>query len=88
MLGRIPPGDERQGDREGGAANAEQILARYGSNSDAMRRRIGEPERIAYGPTEVELSASSFGPGSGPRLPVATVERLYSLLAERAKADT
>lgn len=33
---------------------AAQILARYASNSDAVRLRIGSPRRIAYGPTEIE----------------------------------
>jgi arylformamidase len=31
-----------------------QILKRFASNSDAARARLGEPHRVAYGPTEVE----------------------------------
>jgi arylformamidase len=33
---------------------ARQITARYVSNSDAARARVGEPQRVSYGPTEVE----------------------------------
>jgi arylformamidase len=33
---------------------ASQILKRYASNSDAVRGRLGEPRREAYGPSEVE----------------------------------
>jgi arylformamidase len=33
---------------------ASQILKRYVSNSDAVRERLGEPRREAYGPSEVE----------------------------------
>jgi arylformamidase len=36
------------------APNREQLLARFASNSDLVRARIGTPERLAYGPTEVE----------------------------------
>jgi arylformamidase len=36
------------------APNLPQILKRYASNSDAMRRRIGEPRRESYGPTDIE----------------------------------
>jgi len=31
-----------------------QIIARQASNSEAVRARIGQPRRVAYGPTEVE----------------------------------
>jgi arylformamidase len=34
--------------------NLPQIAKRLASNSDAVRRRIGEPKRVAYGPSEVE----------------------------------
>ncbi len=34
--------------------NIAQIGARGGSNSDAVRARLGEPQRIAYGPTAIE----------------------------------
>lgn len=33
---------------------AKQIIKRYASSSKAARRRLGEPQRVAYGPTEVE----------------------------------
>jgi arylformamidase len=35
-------------------ANIGQIGARGRSNSDAVRARLGEPERVAYGPTSIE----------------------------------
>jgi arylformamidase len=31
-----------------------QILKRFESNSKATRRRLGEPDRVSYGPTEIE----------------------------------
>jgi arylformamidase len=34
--------------------NASQIRQRFASDSDEMRARIGEPDRIAYGPSEIE----------------------------------
>jgi arylformamidase len=36
------------------APNQPQILARYASNSDAMRARIGKPRRLAYGSAPIE----------------------------------
>ncbi len=36
------------------APNLQQIVGRYATNSEATRRRIGAPRRLAYGPTEVE----------------------------------
>lgn len=36
------------------APNLAQILKRYASNSDAVRARLGEPRRYAYGPTAIE----------------------------------
>ncbi|HEY3911724.1 MAG TPA: alpha/beta hydrolase [Stellaceae bacterium] len=36
------------------AANREQLIKRRISDSEAARRCIGEPERIAYGPSEIE----------------------------------
>ena len=36
------------------APNEQQILRRYASNSDLTRGRLGQPERLAYGPTEIE----------------------------------
>src|ERR1700744_3900548 len=35
-------------------SNIGQISARGASNSDAVRARIGEPQRVAYGPTAIE----------------------------------
>ncbi len=34
--------------------NLDQIRARFASNSAAMRARMGQPERAAYGPSEIE----------------------------------
>ena len=36
------------------APNEEQILRRYASNSELTRQRLGQPERLAYGPSEIE----------------------------------
>lgn len=36
------------------APNLPLVLKRYASNSTATRARIGDPERIAYGPTPIE----------------------------------
>jgi len=36
------------------AANLQQIVKRYASNSAAVRKRLGEPVRLAYGPTPIE----------------------------------
>jgi arylformamidase len=36
------------------APNREQVLGRYATNSDISRRYLGHPERLAYGPTEIE----------------------------------
>ena len=36
------------------AANLQQIVKRYGTNSEAVRKRLGNPVRLAYGPTPVE----------------------------------
>src|SRR5215472_11890311 len=36
------------------APNREQLITRRISESEAARRRIGEPERVAYGPAEIE----------------------------------
>src|SRR5947209_11239847 len=33
------------------APNLAQVIKRYGSNSDAMRARGGEPRKVAYGTT-------------------------------------
>jgi len=36
------------------APNLPQITRRYASNSEAVRSRLGEPRRFAYGPTAIE----------------------------------
>lgn len=44
-------------DQSAYAANREQLIKRRISDSELARRRIGDPERIAYGPTEIERLA-------------------------------
>lgn len=41
-------------DQDSYECNVAQIGARGGSNSDAVRARLGEPQRVAYGPTAIE----------------------------------
>lgn len=36
------------------APNTAQVVARYRTNSDRVRQRIGEPEKFAYGPGDAE----------------------------------
>lgn len=36
------------------APNIKTVLGRYASNSDLARARLGEPKRLAYGPSKVE----------------------------------
>ena len=36
------------------AANLQQIVKRYATNSEAVRKRLGKPVRLAYGPTPIE----------------------------------
>ena len=36
------------------APNREQLIRRRTRHSELARRRIGEPERVAYGPSEIE----------------------------------
>ena len=36
------------------APNREQLIKRRINDSELARRRIGEPERVAYGPAEIE----------------------------------
>jgi arylformamidase len=45
---------DRQYEQRSFAPNADEIIRRYGATSDAIRGRLGEPETLAYGPTEVE----------------------------------
>ncbi len=41
-------------DQDSYECNIAQIGARSGSNSEAVRARLGEPQRVAYGPTAIE----------------------------------
>jgi arylformamidase len=45
---------DRQYEQRTFAANADEIIKRYGTMSDAVRAKLGEPETLAYGPTAVE----------------------------------
>ena len=36
------------------APNIQQVLRRYAANSEATRVNLGEPKRLAYGPSEIE----------------------------------
>ncbi len=45
---------DRQYDQRAWAANAVEVITRYGSASDAARARLGEPESFAYGPSGTE----------------------------------
>jgi arylformamidase len=36
------------------APNLQQIVARFGTNSERTRGRIGAPRRVSYGPTDIE----------------------------------
>ncbi|MCC6383449.1 MAG: hypothetical protein IT304_13160, partial [Dehalococcoidia bacterium] len=35
-------------------ANLAQVVKRWSTNSEVTRSRIGTPERLTYGPTEIE----------------------------------
>jgi arylformamidase len=49
------------------APNREQLIKRRINDSKIMRRRIGEPERVAYGPAEIErLDIYRSGRGTAP----------------------
>jgi arylformamidase len=50
------------------APNLPQLVRRFALNSDAVRRRLGPPRRLAYGPTDVE--AMDIYRTSTPRAPV------------------
>jgi len=47
-------GLDRQYEQRSFAPNADEIIKRYGTMSDAVRAKLGEPETLAYGPTAVE----------------------------------
>ena len=50
------------------AANLAQIVKRYGTNSAAVRQRLGEPKRLLYGSTPSE--GADLYPTSRPNAPV------------------
>jgi arylformamidase len=50
------------------APNREQLVKRYASNSEAVRARLGQPRRLAYGPTAIE--GADLYPTSRPNAPV------------------
>jgi arylformamidase len=45
---------DRQYDQRAWAANAVEVIRRYGTASDAVRVRLGEPQSFAYGPSDAE----------------------------------
>lgn len=45
---------DRQYEQRTFAANAEEVIRRYGTMSDAVRAKFGEPETLAYGTTDTE----------------------------------
>ena len=47
-------GLDKQYEQRTFAPNADEVIRRYGSLSDKIRVWIGEPETLAYGPTDVE----------------------------------
>lgn len=49
------------------APNMAQVLERYAANSEAVRSRIGQPQRFAYGPSPVEaLDVYRTGQAAAP----------------------
>ena len=46
---------DRQYEQRSFAPNADEIIRRYAAASDAVRAKLGEPETLAYGPTEAEV---------------------------------
>jgi arylformamidase len=45
---------DRQYNQRAWVANADELIGRYATRSDAVRARLGEPESIAYGVTPIE----------------------------------
>jgi arylformamidase len=45
---------DRQYEQRSFASNADEVIRRYAAASDSVRAKLGEPETLAYGPTEVE----------------------------------
>src|SRR5712691_1269562 len=50
------------------APNLAQIVKRYGSNSEAVRARLGAPKRLSYGPTPIE--GADLYPSKRPNAPM------------------
>jgi arylformamidase len=50
------------------AANLQQIVKRYATNSEQVRARVGAPKRLAYGPTPIE--GLDLYPTQKPNAPV------------------
>jgi arylformamidase len=50
------------------AANLQQIVKRYATNSEQVRARLGAPKRLAYGPTPIE--GMDLYPARKPNAPV------------------
>ena len=50
------------------AANLQQIVKRYATNSEAVRKRLGKPVRLAYGPTPIE--GVDLYPARGQNAPI------------------
>ena len=50
------------------AANLQQIVKRYATNSEAVRKRLGNPVRLAYGPTPIE--GLDLYPARGQNAPI------------------
>src|SRR6266849_5621939 len=50
------------------APNLAQIVKRYGTNSEAVRQRLGAPKRLSYGPTPIE--GADLYPTRRPNAPV------------------
>ena len=50
------------------APNLPQIVKRYGTNSEAMRARIGQPKRLTYGATPIE--GADLYPTTKPNAPI------------------
>ena len=46
---------DAQYDQRAWASNAEEVIARYASASDAARRKLGEPRTLSYGPEKLDL---------------------------------
>jgi arylformamidase len=46
---------DRQYEQRTFAPNADEIIRRYAAASDAVRAKLGEPETLAYGPSQVEV---------------------------------